>query len=650
MYKPDFRPLPLKTLAALLLGLTLTACGGGDGGSRLDNINDGNIGGENGGGGDDGPAGENEPAQLGHGSAEDFVAGEIEVGIGDAALAPGGSTTLTVTMVNGAGELVTSAVDVSFNSDCIASGRSVLTQAGEEIESTVTTNNGRAEVTYTSNGCTGVDDIVARATYEGLSAGSARASIEVLGDAVQTIEFLSAEPSLISLKGTGGRETSKVTFRVVGSTGSPMRDVDVAFQLRPGGTGGLALVNSEDTSNSNGEVTTTVQAGTVATSVSVTATTTTDNGDISTQSSELVVSTGIPDQNSMSIAADNLYPVSWKAGGGFYLGTESNITVRLADAFNNTAPDGTTVTFTTSGGAIQSSCTMSDGTCSVRWNSQHPFPEAIGDFILDEGALTVTCPSDENCRDGRVKVLATAIGNESFVDRNNNGRYEAGTDVFLSESPTGECERNRPKSYADNPSTGCDDLGTAYLDKNFNGVYDPEQSAGEEIVTTGADEGSDGSTYQPGDGIYNGILCSDASLASGDCTKDPVTIRDEVTLIMTCDTPYVMGDSGLPGQPDGVNVSPGGAISFDMLLIDCNGNGMAPGTVVEVNTDNLEDGDANVFPDGELAGSPTGHTITVTIKGTSDDKLPTGSVRLSVISPIPGGEKTTYLGKSISVN
>ncbi len=648
MYKLDFGKLPLKTLTAFLLSITLAACGGGDNDSRLDGVNNnggtgGNTGGDSTGGdstGDDnsGDEDENEPAQLGRGSADSFVSGEIEVGIGNSTLSPGGSTTLAVTMVNGAGELITSAVDVTFNSDCIASGSAILSSSGEDIGSTVSTNNGRAEITYSANGCNGDDQVTARATYNGVSAGSARTTLTVESDTVQTLEFIGADPELISLKGTGGPETSKVTFRVLGSTGSPMRDVDVNFALSPGGSGGLALVNATDTSNNNGEVSTTVQSGTVATSVRVTASTTAESGEISTQSSRLAVSTGIPDQNSVSLAADNPYPTAWRHDG-----EESQLTIRLADAFNNPAPDGTAVSFTTSGGAVDGSCITTDGACTVTWKSQNPRPEPSQGFAIDEDTFSVTCPDDRECRPGRVMVIATSLGNESFVDTNSNGLYDHEVDIFLADNAEGQCDPNVPRSYAAVDVAGCDDLGTAYLDKNFTG----EREEGEEIYALSSSES--GSDYESGDGIYNGVLCSDASFEAEECTRNSVTVREDIMLVMACEEPYVMADGGLPGQRSSVDLALGESTTLTMMLADCNGNGMPAGTTIELVTGSLENVNAEVIPDGELAGAANPSSFDIQLTA-SEEGPASGTVRISITAPAPNGELTTTIGQGITIN
>lgn len=610
-----------RFLASLIFSLTLAACGGGsDTPSRLDNIGDGGDGTTDTPGGDD----SNDPAQLGRGSAENFVAGEIEVGIGDSALSPGGDTSLSVTLVNGEGELVTSAVNVTFNSECIADGSSLLVGTDSEGGNSVSTNNGRATVTYRANGCVGEDQVTARATFQGVEAGSARATITVEADTVQTLEFVEVEPELISIKGTGGNETARVTFRVLGSTGAPIKDIPVNFRLSTT-TGGLSLVNDQAESNDNGEASTTVQAGTVATSVRVIAST----AEVSNEpaSSRLVVSTGIPDQNSASVSATNLFPVAWR-----FDGVESQITMRLADAFNNPPPDGTAVSFTTSGGSIDASCTTQNGACSVTWRSQSPRPIPDQGFTVDEGNLSVVCPTSDECRPGRVKVLASVIGNESFGDETGNGLYDGpGTDTFNADPGSAACSRAVPQSTASVGANGCDDLGEAYLDSNFNGT---RQTNGLEPFVDFNQNGD----FDSGNGIYDGVLCSDAALDAGECTRNSVSVRDDLMLVMVCERPFQMGDGRLPGQGS-LSLGLGETGTVSMLLADCNGNGMAPGTTVDLNTSNLENAQADTNLDGPLAPSANPSILQVIV--TADDTDPaSGVIFMNITSPTPDGSLT----------
>lgn len=630
-----------KLASVLFLASTLAACGGGSKGNALDN-----VGGNGGGGG-------NTIAQIGNGTGANFVSGEIGVGIEGNALSAGGTTLLTVTVVND-GALITDVVGVTFNSPCFAAGEALLTpQNSSDGEDTniVQTSNGQATIRYTANGCVGADDITATTNYGG-SVISASASIEVAADTVSSLSYIDASPQFISLKGTGGDESTTIRFRVRGSTGAPMKDVPVSFALNTT-AGGLQLVNNTATSGTDGYVSTTVQSGTVPTSVRITATT--DTG-ISTQSSEVVVSTGLPDQNSMSIAASLLAPNAWN-----YNGVTSSITVNVADAFNNPAPDGTPVYFTTNGGAVNSACLVQSGgdgdedtagSCSVTWQSQNPRPFAVESFIIDEENLLILCPdgnvagtNGSECRDGRLKVVATTIGNESFIDTNGNGLYDPGTDVFYTaESPEGNtvareinCRRNVPvsgsASHGTNSNTGafgCDDLGDPYIDRDLNGEY----NVTEEIATINEEVDQQ---YNEGDGIYNGVLCRADDEAAGLCSRDTVLVRDDLTLVMSCDEPLTIGGR-LPGQPTTpVDVPLGATVSVSMLLADCNGNGIPGGTELSLDFTGSGVSSAEVYPNGELASSQEPGVIQVVFVG-SQSQLASGLAALSVETPNPFGE------------
>jgi len=589
------------------------------------------------------------PARFGKGIEEDFTPGEIQVGVSDASLSAGGRTSLEVTLVDQEGGLIPVPATISFNSYCLARGEALLARSGEDPQTSFETENGVLEVTYTAYGCDGTDNITATATVGENEIGKAYASIEVDSDAAQNIVFTSAEPELISTKGAGGKESSTLTFQVLGITGAPLRNVPVNFALS-NELGGAFLSHDSATSDASGYVTTTVNAGVVPNTVRVTAST----ADVVTESNRLTISTGIPDQNSFSLSVENHYPVAaWNVDG-----VEVPVTIRLADAFNNPPPDGTAVYFTTSGGAIESTCLSENGACTVTWRSQSPRPGMgtprsfeVTEQTDAEGDVTSfniePCPNGlSECRHGRVRVLATALGNESFIDETGSGLYDGpSVDIFAT---GGDCAPNRPVSsaevvyqdIADIDALACDDLGEAYLDKNFNGQRDP----GEEFV----DENID-ATYSPGDGIYNGILCSEAAEAAGDCTKDTVTIRDHQTIVMTCDTPYYMPNRGrLPGQRD-VELANEQTTTVSMLLADCNGNGMPEGTEVSLDLSGVNNVAARVSPENPLGASGEPTVISVTLE--ADDTQPaSGTVEVIISSPSGDGIKESKEYISITAN
>lgn len=637
----------LKLFGVLILALTLAACGSSDSdNSRRNNIIDGAIPSpgtdtddetkpdDDEDEGDSGGEIDGGPSQLGSGIDDDFAPGTIAVGIGTDTLSPGGRTTLSVTLVDHQNALVVSPVEVAFSSLCLSAGSAYLTGTAGEDSNVATTAHGQATVTYHANGCVGEDRITARATYENVLAGSARGSVTVGSDTVQNLVFVDAEPDVIQIRQAGGLETSRVTFQVLGATGSPMRDVPVDFRLNHT-LGNLSLVHTSDTSDEVGMVSTIVQAGNVPTAVWVTAST----SDAATQSNRLAVTTGIPDQNSASLSVENPYPVAWNHDG-----IETAVTMRLADAFNNPPPDGTTVYFTTSGGAIEPACQTENGACSVTWRSQNPRPGAgqpqLFSYDVIENSsghatgFSLNCPTGmTECRAGRVVVLATALGNESFIDETGSGLYEGpDVDIFVT---TGDCDLSVPVSGASVIDTdnrdilACDDLSEAYLDKNFNGVRDP----GEEFVDLNGD-----GQYSGPNGIYNGVLCSDGALAADLCTRDPITIREHQTIVMSCEHPYAPGDR-LPGQRD-ITLGLGEEATIIMLLADCNGNGMPQGTTVSLNEDQAENINTSHVPDNPLVGSGEPAVIHLTVKADEADPA-SGILWVDVTAPTENGELTT---------
>ena len=548
---------------------------------------------------------------IGKGLSQAFTAGKIDVGIGDAVLPPSGTTSLSVNLVDGDGNLTTGSAEVAFTSACIRAGTAKLTNgSGEEITN-ITTQTGRATVIYTAAGCMGTDEVTATSTLPSLIVSTATTTLTITEVSAQNIVFDSATPGQISLKGAGGQETSNVVFIINGPDGLPLAGVPVTLTLNNnvGGvclaSGGTCTQQVSAISAINGTVVARVQAGTITTTVRVTASTETSNGDtISTQSSGLVVSTGIPDQDSMSISASQYNPPVYTEG------FEVDVTIRMADAFNNPVPEGTSVSFTTSGGSIQSSCTTNEASaCTVKWRNQSPRPAT-----------------------GRVTILATALGNESFIDANSNGIYDAG-DIFSTSGTS--CNLNAPTPTLVDPTDSCDDLGEAYLDGNQNGLYD----LGEVFVDVFGPNNTlikDGLRTE-GNGIYDGALCP---ATGATCTRNSVTVRQDLTLVLGRSEAASVGNR-LIGQPANVVVAANQIETFTVILVDANGNSLPGGTEVTLITDNLEGASATLSPTEVIVPlnilGPT--TFDVVVKGDSGTPA-SGQFQIEVITP--NGAKKAY--------
>ncbi len=454
--------------------------------------------------------------QMGSGTGSAFQPGVIAIQNGT--LSAGGSTSLQVVLQQSDGTLFTQAATVTFSSPCSAQG---LASVGQPV----TTSTGIASTTYSAMGCSGSDVITATATIAGASV-SATGNVTVAASSIGSIVFESASPSNIALKGTGdaGRpEASTVVFRVLDATGGPRANATVTFALNTS-VGGLTLGPATAQSGTDGRVQTVVNAGTVATSVRVTATVTSVTPSISTQSNQLTVTTGIPDQDSFSLAVVCPNVEAWNVDG-----VQVAVTARLADRFNNPVPNNTAVTFTTEGGTIQSQClttsnTTEAGFCTVNWTSSNPRPGGSGVFpdLI-----------------GRARIWATAIGEESFNDANGNGTFDDG-ETFT-------------------------DLGERFLDANESGTY----NAGEAIY-----DFNNNSTRDGADGIFNGVLC----LATGgqcDATRKTTGIDAQNLIIMSGSTAFVtpLGNltftGGLPQSK-----------TFNLTFADLNGNPLPQGSTI----------------------------------------------------------------------
>jgi hypothetical protein len=320
------------------------------------------------------------------------------------------------------------------------------------------------------------------------------------------IAFVSALPQNIALKGTGGagrQESSTLTFKVLDTNGNPVSGQSVGFSLNTR-LGGLDLSPSLPpapalgtvfaTSAADGSVSIGVVAGTVNTPVRVTATLA--GTSISTLSDQLVVSTGVPDQNSFSLSTA-IFNVEGMGHDGCEGPVGSTVRVSLADHFNNPAPDGTAVSFTAEGGTVDASCltglvntTLTDGTvikqkgipgqCSVRFCAANPRPA-----------------------DGRITILAYALGEESFTDTSGNNLFESG-ETF---QDLGEPFRNDRAVTNRNANANWGVIANSLLPANPDDIW----STGNAIRAPGEtfiDTNSSGTWNGVGDVIYNGVLKS----------------------------------------------------------------------------------------------------------------------------------------------
>ncbi len=556
------------------------------------------------------------------GSGTPFQAGVAAISA--ATISAGGTTTITVSIVDDTQTLFTEPVDVNFSSSCSSSTPPTAT-----ISTPITTVNGVASSTYLAQGCVGDDPINVTANAGGVNL-SASGSVSVLAADVGSIEFVSATPGNIAIQGAGGlggSENSIVVFRARDTNGNPVNGQLVDFKLNTF-VGGIAINPVSATTNAQGLVQTVINSGTVATTVRVTATISGSNPAISSQSSNLVVSTGIPDQDSFTLSADNFNPEAWDI-----VGTQVNVTARLADAFNNPVPDGTAVSFTTEGGSIESSCVTVKGACSVLWTSQNPRPN--GQELAANAAVPQSVNTLGQKFGGRATILATAIGEESFPDANGNGRFDA------SEMPT----------FGGNNISGLPyDLDEAFNDQNEDNIYNPAIAGGQQggTLETFVDFNGDNS-FTLKDGLYNGVLCSIPAHAGCSATQQSLNVRAELVLIMSGSIPALVVNKTLDSPQNNDNdtnlilqgESTGAA---SVIIADLHNQPMPSGTTVSftATVGSVVGPSSFTWPNDNHNG---GKVFGVSVKGESTPK--TGSIIVEVRTP--GGISTVFSPISITI-
>jgi len=464
------------------------------------------------------------PLRIGSGSDNNFNNGVVTLGL--ASISSGGTTSVSASVVDAASALITTPITVSFESNCVSQGSSSF---DNNSSSTV---NGIASVTYTAGAsCSGTDNIRAKINPFNNNGRTAQANLTIGAPSVGSIQFTSTSSDVIALQGTGNsstlNENATLTFTVFDSTGSPLSNALIDFALNTT-VGGITLQAANDTSDSLGRVQAIVQSGTVSTSVRVTATVNSTN--FSTQSAAIVISTGLPHQNSFSLSASQLNPRAWDQDN-----VTVTITALLADRFNNPIQDGTNISFTTELGSIVSSCTTINGGCSTTWRSQAP-RSTIG----------------PGSNAGRTTILANVVGEESFIDGDGNGIYSDGDTSGFSDLP---------EAFVDWDEDGNRDNGTNIPSAAFNGTPEPFK----DFNVNG--------TYDGPDAKFNGVSCTHST----DCSTTQTTfVRSAIVLVLAEDNPAIVKVGGATTPATTPNCDSTGGTS------PCAGTGSTYPTEIDV--------------------------------------------------------------------
>ena len=536
-----------------------------------------------------------------------FVEGKIKLSVNDNSISAGGTLGLSVDLVDSENNRISLPTPVTFTSSCVQNGQAT-------IDETVFSIKGNAQATFEDVSCAGVsgtDDVIIASVTVNDVTNTADAEIEITGEQLGSIEFVSAEPTSIVLKGTGGQgkqETSTLTFKVKSNLGNDLAQQQVDFSLDTA-VGGISLSKISGLTNSQGLIATQVSAGTVPTVVRVTAKATMEvdgnNIDVQTQSDLLSINTGLPEQRSMTLSASLFNPEADQ-----YNGETSVITAQLADNFNNPVPDGTTVNFTTEGGVIEPSCTTTNGACSVTWTSANPRVD-----------------------DHRITILATALGHESFFDTNGNNSFDsADGDAIVDANTSSGFGRHSAE-----PS-GFIDMSEAWRDDNENRLHD----TGETFL-----DYDESGTFSSPDEKFNGPQCIESACA--DEGNRAIHVRKSLMLAMSGSfANYTLSDNGTTFEDsDGTSnpvssIADGGSQMFTFTFSDTANEVMPLGTIATVSAS---------------AGLLQGVTSYTVANGTNpfnaanlaeEDKKQPHILQFALINPIDGDPETAVLSISIT--
>lgn len=570
-----------------------------------------------------------ESVNLGHfDDSNAFILDQIKTNVAvDYASTINAGATLGIefSIVDDAHELITDPITATFTSTCVANGKATIDNAVASIKGTF-------KATYKDISCAGaggnVDTIIATITVNSkdyIVSHDITLSPEGLG----SIEFISASPESIVIKGTGGQgqqEISTLTFLVRGELGNPFEQQEVTFELTSE-VGGIKLVDSSGQTNSEGLVSVIVRSGTVPTAVRVNATVTLGDDDvtISTQSDLLSINTGLPDQDSFTLAFSETNPEARNI-----VGKQVIVSAYLADSFNNPIPDGTTINFTTEGGSIESHCNTFNGKCSVLWTSQEPF--------LDNHRAT---------------ILAYAIGHETFFDVNGNNIMDD-DDGTAANSAIGNMDAvDSGFQRADTVlSSGFIDMQDAWRDDNENNVYDSG-----EIFFDYANNGS----HDAGDGFFNGPQCSSATLCPASANK-LIHIRRAGVLITSSSYASLMitqlSDDAILGQNYGsptissaAAIARNGFASYLLAVSDSAMQTLPVGTQIGISTNAGELSGTTQLSIADTVGTndPDGYGgayMTFTLKNNVEE-ADVAEILVSVIAP---SGRTTQMSFTVALD
>jgi hypothetical protein len=319
-------------------------------------------------------------------------------------------TTLAIVLKDSLNNPIAAGSSVTFGiSGNGAKSLIVTSDLGNGTPDTRDVNNTTAHIHIidTNSTVTGIRSVTFDVSVSGAN-GSASASVDGIlegttssgtgGPSVAILNLVGISATQLTVKNTGGIETSLLTYQLLDSLGNPIRRSGVSVAFSKNGVAGSFTPASVAT-DANGQAQTLFHSDTLAGLVNVSAHTVSPV--ITSSQRQLVIAGGRPSQKFFTFNLTRSIGKNVNFPGAVSVGQKiGEAQIQAGDRYGNPVPQGTFVYFTTNAGVIQSSAsTDANGFAKVDWFSGNPNPpgglakvkvSAIGDTnTVTDSAIVV---------------------------------------------------------------------------------------------------------------------------------------------------------------------------------------------------------------------------------------------------------------------
>ncbi|MCU1277192.1 MAG: LigA, partial [bacterium] len=434
----------------------------------------------------------------------------------------------TAIPADGASTLVVTAKlskDTTGNGTFAVQTNQPLTFASSDAQAPLTStavttdSNGTASTTLLSDAAGGTANVTASYTIPG-SSTVITAALAVTMPALGSVKQTNQQYSVMGARYSGFQETNLITFQLLDSASNPY-PAGLAVTFTHASLGGSYLGNAatpcavgpsncmaaSGVTDGNGQVQVLLHAGTVANIVSVSAGASAGGVSASGTASNIAIVGARASGAHISVdcTPKNIPALTTQdCTSSQYFGKTITCTASLADRFNNVLGVGTLTTFNSEAGAAGPPAMTPSYDPAIPPTGQLGLGHAtdfvsVGGYALpvDVAAFPATTPPSpktsfpaeysltyvdacgnrtHNPRDGLSTIIASAVGEEGFVDGSNgcpaDGVYQ-GPSAGGCGGGKGENFIDSGEPFVDANDNGARDADEAYVDANNNGKHDP---------------------------------------------------------------------------------------------------------------------------------------------------------------------------------